>query len=321
MHGASASTHRALAALVERPLWLAPMAGVSDRAFRTMCLRRGAGLTCTEMVSAAGLAHGNAKTWELVCPAPEERTLAVQLFGHDPALMAEQAAAVAERLGPRLALVDVNMGCPVRKVVGKGEGCALMDAPETAAAIVSALVEALPGVPVTAKFRSGFRSGQETAPEFARRMEAAGASLVCVHGRSAEQLYSGTADWDVIARVKQAVCIPVAGSGDVFSHADAQRMREQTGADVAFIARGAQGNPWVFSGACPTPAERIAGMREHYELYVGFEGTRHLAPLRSRLCGYVHGLPGAAAFRRALAQASTPDDFEALIGACESRVR
>lgn len=309
-----------LARFLENPLWLAPMAGVTDRPFRTVCLRRGAGLTYSEMVSASGLHYGGSKTWHLTEPAEEERHLAVQLFGADPARMAEQGVRVAERLGERLALIDVNMGCPVHKVVKKGEGSALMDRPQLAADIVSALARACEGVPVTVKFRSGVRNGDVSAVDFARRMEQAGAALVAVHGRSAEQMYSGRADWGVIAAVKQAVDIPVAGSGDVFSHDDALAMRETCGVDAVMIARGARGNPWVFTGCEPTPAERVACMREHFELYAHYNGEDYLSPLRAQLPGYVHGLPGASAFRRNLSQACTRADFERLFDDAEERV-
>ena len=307
-------------AYLSNPLWLAPMAGVTDRAFRALCLQHGSGLTCTEMVSAAGLAHGNARTWQLVEPAAEEARLAVQLFGADAAMMAAQASAVAERLGPRLALVDVNMGCPVRKVVKKGEGAALMCEPARAAGIVAALVAALGDVPVTAKFRTGWATGEETAVEFAKRLEQAGAALLSVHGRSAQQMYSGSADWGTIARVKRAVAVPVAGSGDVFTHAAAHELLRQTGADVALVARGARGNPWVFSGRQPSAQQRIAVMRRHFGLYLRYEGDGHLAPLRTQFAGYVRGLPGASEFRRQLSACTTPADFEALFAGAESRL-
>lgn len=210
------------------PLWLAPMAGVTDRAFRSLCLRHGAGLTFSEMVSAKGLEYNGVKTFALTDPAEDEAVLAVQLFGSEPDCMARQAVRVAERLGDRLALIDVNMGCPVRKVVRRGEGSALMQTPKLASDIIRSIVDAV-DVPVTAKFRSGWTNEEKNAVDFAKRLEQAGVSLVSVHGRSARQMYRGNADWDVIAQVKEAVAIPVAGSGDVFSHDDACRMRERCG--------------------------------------------------------------------------------------------
>ena len=222
---------------LQRPVWLAPMAGVTDKVFRTICLRHGAGLTYSEMVSAAGLHYGGSRTAELFEPAPEEHHIAIQLFGSDPALMAEAAATVERALDGRLAFIDVNMGCPVRKVAGKGEGSALMKTPDLAARIVSRMVETV-SVPVTAKIRSGWETGEVTAPAFARTLEDAGASLVAVHGRSARQMYRGVADWDVIAQVKDAVSIPVVGSGDVFSREDVGRMFATCGVDAVMVARG-----------------------------------------------------------------------------------
>lgn len=314
------------------PLWLAPMAGVTDRAFRSLCLRHGAGLTFSEMVSAKGLEYDGVRTFALVEPADEERVLAVQLFGADPECMARQAQRVVERLGERLALVDVNMGCPVRKVVRRGEGSALMKTPELAARIIRSIADAV-DVPVTAKFRSGWTNEERTAVDFAKRLEQAGAALVSVHGRSARQMYRGVADWDVIAQVKSAIDIPVAGSGDVFSHEDAMAMRERCGVDAVHVARGARGNPWIFTGHVPTPPERVAVMREHFELFLHYaeplkrcdarpstsadavaaprdEAAPYLTPLRAQLAWYVRGLPRAAALRRALSEARSIGDFE-----------
>jgi tRNA-dihydrouridine synthase B len=296
-------------AALSRPLWLAPMAGVTDKAFRTICARHGAGLAFTEMVSAAGLAHAGEKTWSLVDPAPAEPAVVVQLFGHDPQQMASAAVRVERRLGARLAAIDVNMGCPVRKVVRKGEGAALMNTPGLAVKIVAALVEAV-FVPVTVKIRAGWQEGEESAPELAQMLERAGAALVGVHGRTARQFYRGNADWGVIRRVKEAVGIPVAGSGDVFSAADAEAMRAQTGCDVVYAARGARGNPWIFEGRKPSDVERVECALEHLGLFCAFYGEEHLSPLRAQLSWYVHGLPGAAAMRRELSAAVTRADFE-----------
>ena len=305
---------------LQHPVWLAPMAGVTDKAFRTICLRHGAGLTYSEMVSAAGLHYGGSRTAELFEPAPEERHIAVQLFGSDPALMAEAAATVERALGERLAFIDVNMGCPVRKVAGKGEGSALMKTPDLAARIVSRMAEAV-SVPVTAKIRSGWETGQVTAPAFARTLEDAGAALVAVHGRSARQMYRGMADWDVIAQVKDAVSIPVAGSGDVFSREDVGRMFATCGIEAVMVARGSRGNPWIFGSSAPTQIERIETMREHFELFCTFFGTEHLSPLRSQLAWYVKGVPGAAEARKALSEACEVRDFERIFDEGERRAR
>lgn len=305
---------------LETPLWLAPMAGVTDKAFRTLCLRYGAGLTFSEMVSAKGLHYAGARTWELVEPAPEEERYVVQLFGAEPHIMAEQAHEVELRLGERLVAIDVNMGCPVRKVVAHGEGSALMKTPELAAEIVARMVDAV-DVPVTAKFRSGWTNDEVTAPEFARGLEQAGAAMLAVHGRSSRQMYKGDADWDVIKRVKSAASVPVAGSGDVFSHDDALKMMRETGVDAVMIARGARGNPWIFSGHEPTQLERIEAMREHLELYLELVDAEHLTPLRTQFPFYIKGLPGAAELRRDFARAATREDFERVLDEAERRAR
>ena len=318
-HEPASAPDVAFRAALARPLWLAPMAGVTDKAFRTICASHGAGLTFTEMVSAAGLRHGGEKTWALVDPAPAEEHIAVQLFGRDPQLMAHAAARIEERLGARLCSIDVNMGCPVRKVAGKGEGAALMKEPGLAARIVAALVHAV-DVPVTAKVRAGWETGEDSAPELAQMLEQAGARMIAVHGRSARQLYRGKADWNLIRQVKEAVAVPVAGSGDVFSAADAEAMRAQTGCDVVFAARGARGNPWIFVGKEPTDVERIECALEHLRLFCEFYGESHLAPLRAQLSWYVHGLPGAATIRRALSAATTRRDFEQVFEGARAHV-
>ena len=232
----------------DHPVLLAPMAGVTDEAFRTLCAEQGACLCYTEMVSSKALSYANEKTRHLLALAPGEELVAVQLFGHEPDTMAQQAAWVEEVLGERLAYLDINMGCPARKIAGKGDGSALMKNPELAAAIVRAVNKAARG-PVTVKFRRGWTEGEETAVAFAREMERAGASAVTVHGRYAQQFYRGRADWGVIARVCEAVDIPVVGNGDVASGADAVRMREETGCAAVMIGRGAEGNPWIFAQA------------------------------------------------------------------------
>ena len=249
-------------------LLLAPMAGVSDMAFRTLCREQGADLTYTEMVSAKGLSYANEKTRHLLDLAQGEDMVAVQLFGHEPDTMASQAAWIEQVMGENLAYIDINMGCPARKIVTKGDGSALMRDPDLAASIVAAVSRAVEH-PVTVKFRRGWAMGSETAPDFAVRMQDAGAAAVAVHGRYAEQLYRGCADWGVVARVKQAVDVPVVGNGDVKCGADAVAITRETGCDAVMIARAAEGNPWIFSQAAaalagspepcaPTVEQRIA---------------------------------------------------------------
>lgn len=307
--------------LFDNPLWLAPMAGVTEPAFRTLCIEHGAGLTYTEMVSAKALEYANDKTHDMVVPAPAEEKIAIQLFGHEPACMARQAAALADEMANRIALVDVNMGCPVLKVHKKGEGAALMRTPQLAADIISAMAAALEpyGIPVTAKFRSGWDDESLNAVEFAKLLEDAGAAALGVHGRTAKQLYRGTADWGVIRNVADAVEVPVIGSGDVFSVEDAHRMLTECGAAAVFVARGARGNPWIFSGHEPTQFERLKAARRHLELYIRFHGEGHLSPMRAHLSFYVHGQPGAAELRRGLGAATTAAEFYALLDEAEAR--
>lgn len=245
---------RLLGAYAEQPFLMAPMAGVTDPAYRIMCRRRGAHLAYSEMVSVAGLAYASNKTWRLVLPAVEEQQICVQLFGSKPDQFASAVAAVEERVGDRLSLIDINMACPARKVVTKGEGSALMRTPDLAEKIVEAAVGAA-HVPVTVKIRKGFYAEDRNAATFAQMLEGAGASAVAVHGRCATQLYTGQADWSVVDEVADAVEIPVIGSGDVFSAEDAAEHLHGSGASAVFIARGIYGNPWVF-GRCPSPCTR-----------------------------------------------------------------
>lgn len=306
----------------ENKLLLAPMAGVTDEAMRALCLEHGASLTYTEMVSAKALSFANEKTRLLLRTAPGEERVAVQIFGHEPVVMAAQAAWVEEQMGDALACIDVNMGCPARKIVTKGDGSALMKTPELAAEIVAALKAAV-AVPVTVKFRRGWAEGEETAPEFARRMEQAGADAMAVHGRFSQQLYRGSADWGAIARVKEAVSVPVVGNGDVKHGEDAARMLAETGCDAVMIGRGAQGNPWVFSEARaalagdsvparPTVDEKIAMAGRHARLLAQREGGSSIVRMRKHACWYLAGVPRGAEARARVNACVTLEDFEAV---------
>lgn len=288
---------------------LAPMAGITEAPFRAICKRLGAGLTCTEMIGSKALHYNptGKKSEALLKLSPEETPCAVQLFGCDPQVMAEQATRIVERHGDDVALIDINMGCPVPKVVARGEGSGLMRTPALAAAVVGRVAEAC-GVPVTVKIRKGWDDSEVNAVEFARAMEAAGASAVAVHGRTRRQHYRGQADWDVIADVKAALSIPVIGSGDVFSARDAKAMIERTGVDGVMVARGAQGNPWIFrearalidfgeEAAPASAAERVAIAREHAAELVAIQGEWAVKRMRKHVCWYVAGLPDASVVR------------------------
>ena len=295
------------------------MAGVSDIAFRALCVEQGADLAYTEMVSAKGLSFANEKTRHLLDLADGEQLVAVQLFGHEPEVMASQAAWVEQQMGDSLAYLDINMGCPARKIVSKGDGSALMKDLELAADIVRAVARTV-SHPVTVKFRRGWAEGDETCVDFARRMEDAGAAAVAVHGRYSLQMYRGRADWGAIARVKQAVSIPVVGNGDVRTGSDAVSLVGETGCDAVMIARGAQGNPWVFAQAkaalagepeppAPTVEERISMARRHARLLSQREG-RNIVRMRKHAMWYMAGLPGAASARAKINACATVEDFD-----------
>lgn len=288
------------------PLLMAPMAGVSDAAYRMMARAGGASVAYSEMVSVAGLHYASQKTWELVMPRDPEPDIAVQLFGSDPEQFREAVVAVADRLGSKLVLIDINMACPVPKVTKGGAGSALLDDPDRAAAIVRACVDEA-AVPVTVKIRRGRRMGEELAPEFARAVADAGAAAVAIHGRYANQLYHGEADWSAVRRVAEAVDVPVIGSGDVMSHDNALRMMEQTGCTAVMIARGTYGNPWVFSEMTASREQRLAAFACHVRL---LEATgAHMARARSLAGWYLRGMPHAAYWRNYAMTCRTAEDY------------
>ncbi len=299
---------------------LAPMAGVADRAFRELCVRFGAAYVVGEMVSAKGITMGDRKSDELLFLSDEERPAAVQLFGDDPAIMAEAAQRV---LAYRPQAIDINMGCPAPKVVRSGGGSALMRRPETAQAVVKAVVKAV-DIPVTVKIRAGWDESEKNAVELARRCEAAGASAITVHGRTREQMYAPPVDLDIIRQVKQAVSIPVIGNGDICDAKSAARMLEETGCDLVMVGRGALGRPWVFAqisaylkSGTPLPdppvAQRMRIMIEHIRTLCDYKGT-HTGMLQARThaAWYMKGLRGAAGYRREIGTLENMEQLEAL---------
>ncbi len=300
---------------------LAPMAGVTDLPFRLLCREQGCGLACTEMVSAKAIFYHNKNTAQLIATRPEEAPLAVQLFGSDPAIMAEMAALLAD--GP-YDIIDVNMGCPVPKVVKNGEGSALMRNPRLAAEIIRAMVSRVKK-PVTVKFRKGFNDQEVNAVDFAKCMEDAGAAAVAVHGRTREQYYRGKADWDIIRQVKEAVNIPVFGNGDIFQPEDAVRMLRETGCDGVMIARGAKGNPWIFRRTVhlirtgeqlplPTKGEVKAMIQRHAAMLAEFKGElTAMREMRSHVAWYTAGFPNSAALRNEVSQVETMEELMGLL--------
>lgn len=303
------------------PLALAPMAGVTDQPFRLLCRRLGCGLTVSEMVSAKGLLYKNVKTTEMLRIAPAERPTAIQLFGSVPQELAEAARQV-EASGADI--IDFNMGCPVHKIVGNGEGSALMRQPQLAYEILAAMVRAV-RIPVTVKFRAGWDAEHRNAVEIAKLAEAAGVAAVAVHGRTRQQFYEGKADWSIIAAVKQAVSIPVFGNGDIFTVADGLAMLQQTGCDGLMIGRGADGNPWLFQQlaaalageelpAAPTVAERLALAAEHLQLLIDYKGELiAVKEMRRHISAYLKGQPHAAEFRGRFHKVDTQQQFLELL--------
>ncbi len=313
---------------VNPPIFLAPMAGVTDYPFRVLCKEQGAGVVYSEFVSAHGIIRENAKTWRMIHFTDAERPIGIQIFGDSPEVMSRAARMVVDKFQPDI--VDINYGCPVPKVTKRGAGSAALRDLCLMDDITAAVVDAVPEVPVTVKMRVGWDKNSMVIPEAGERLEKQGIKAIALHPRTTKQSYSGHADWAYIKRLKQSVSIPVIGNGDVNSTDDMNRMFEETGCDAVMVGRAALGNPWFFRNAAavlngdplpppPTITERFTLCRRHFDLMIEWHGERNGTNMMRKHFGwYIKGFEGASSVRKALVMAKNKDEMLKLLTSLES---
>jgi len=290
-------------------IMLAPVAGFTDSPFRRIARRHGAGLVVTELISAEGIVRANRKTMDLLAFREDERPVAIQIFGNNPAVMAD-AAAIVEGLGPDM--IDINMGCPARRICASGSGAALLLEPKKIRDIAEQMVKRV-RLPVTAKIRIGWDQGSLNYPDIVKALEDAGVSMIFVHGRTRAQQYGGNADWNVIRDIAATSRLPIVGNGDIRSHEEALTRMEFSGCPAVMIGRGAIGNPWIFSGAAPAISEVTSAIKEHLDMMLDYYGDRGIILMRKHFVRYIHAFPGAKHIRRDLVVATERDEIHRIL--------